>query len=126
MNTFLTTWFIAKLAVYGTEGENLRLIYPDLKGGKQCVKINKTYSVYNKIISGVPQGSIRGPTFFNLSISDLFFFIELASVDNFVDDNTLSVWGETVSRLIETLELESNTAIDWFTKQGIIINPDKF
>ena len=45
---------------------------------------------------------------------------------NFADDNTLSAWGETVSKLIETLESESNIAIDWFTKNEMIINPDKF
>ena len=35
---------------------------------------------------------------------------------NFADDNTLSAWGETVSKLIDTLESESNIAIDLFTK----------
>ena len=45
---------------------------------------------------------------------------------NFADDNTLSAWGETVSKLIETLKSESNIAIDWFTKNEMIINPDKF
>ena len=45
---------------------------------------------------------------------------------NFADDNTLSAWGETVSKLIDTLESESNIAIGWFTKNEMIINPDKF
>ena len=45
---------------------------------------------------------------------------------NFSDDNTLSAWGETVSKLIDTLEFESNIAFDWFTKNEIIVNPDKF
>ena len=45
---------------------------------------------------------------------------------NFADDNTLSAWGETLSKLIGTLESESNIAIDWFTKNEMIINPDKF
>ena len=45
---------------------------------------------------------------------------------NFADDNTLSAWGESVSKLIYTLESESNIAIDWFTKHEMIINPDKF
>ena len=45
---------------------------------------------------------------------------------NFADDNTLSAWGETVSKLIDTLESECNIAIDWFTKNEMIINPDKF
>ena len=117
---------ISKLAAYGFKRETLKLIYCYLKGRKQCVKINNTYSDYNEIISGVPQGSILGPVFFNLSINDLFFFIEKASMHNFADDNTLSAWGETVSKLIDTLESESNIAIDWFTKNEVIINSDKF
>ena len=97
---------IAKLVAYGFKRETLRLIYSYLKGRKQCVKINNTYSDYNEIISGAPQGSILGPVFFNLSINDLFFFIEEASMHNFADDNTLSAWGETISKLIDTLESE--------------------
>ena len=34
----------------------------------------------------------------------------------FTDDNTLSVRGQTFSKLIDTLESESNIVIDWFTK----------
>ena len=105
---------IAKLAAYGIERKTLRLIYSYLKGRKQCVNISNTYSDYNEIIYGVPQWSILGPILFNLSINDLFFFIEEASMHNFADDNTLS------------LESESNIAIDWFRKNEMIINPDKF
>ena len=101
---------IAKLAAYGFKRETLRLIYSYLKDRKQCVKINNTYNDYNEIISGLPQGSILGPVFFNFSINDLFFFIEKASMHNFADGNTLSAWGETVSKLIGTLESESNIA----------------
>ena len=73
---------IAKLAAYGIERKTLTLIYSYLMGRKQYVKINNTYSDYNEIISSVPQGSILGPILFNLSINDLFFFIEVASMHN--------------------------------------------
>ena len=119
---------IAKLAAYGINRETLRLIYSYsyLKGRKQSVKINNTYSDYNEIISGALQVSILYPILCNLSINDLLFFIEIASMHNFADDNTLSSWGETLPKLIGTLESESNIAIDWFTKNEMIINPDKF
>ena len=117
---------IAKLAANGIERETLSLIYSYLKSRKQCVKINNTYNNYNKIISGVPRGSILEPILFNLSINDLFFFHQDSSMHNFSDDNTLPAWGETLSKLIGTLESESNIAIDWFKKNKMIINPDKF
>ena len=44
---------------------------------------------------------------------------------NFTDDNSLSVRGETVFKLIDTSESERNIVIDWFTKNEMIINPDK-
>ena len=110
------------MAAYGIKKETLRLVYSYLKGRKQ---INNTYSHNHEIISGVLQGSILGPILFNLSINDLFFFIEIASMHNLADDKTLFAWGETVSKLIDTLESGSNIAIDWFTKNEMIINPDK-
>ena len=88
--------------------------------------MSNTQSDYNEIISDASQGSILGRIWFNLSINDLFFFIEIATIHNFADDNNLSVWGETVSKLIDKLESESNIAIDCFTKNEIVINTDKF
>ena len=116
---------IARLAANGIERQTLRLIYSYLEDGKQCVKINSTYSDYNEIISGVQQGSILEPILFNLSISYLFLFIEIDSMHNFADDNTLSAWGETVFKSIDTLEWESNTTINWFTKKEMVLNSDK-
>ena len=77
---------IATLAAYGLSDEALMCILSYLSNRKQCVRINDTYSEFENIITGVPQGSILGPLSFNLSINDLFFFILIASVHNFVDD----------------------------------------
>ena len=97
-----------------------------LSNRKQCVRINDTYSEFENIITGVPQGSMLGPLLFNLSINDLFFFILIASVHNFADDNTLSAFAENVSKLINILQSESEVITDWFKKNQMIVNPDKF
>ena len=72
---------------------------------------------------GVPQGSILG---LNLSINDLLFFVVLASLYNFADDNTLSAFATPVSRLIKISESESEVVIDWSKKNKMAVNPDKF
>ena len=55
---------IAKLAADGFSDTALRYVYSYLSNRKQCVRISSTYSNYQKIISGVRQGSILGPIFF--------------------------------------------------------------
>ena len=61
----------AKLAPYGIERENIRIIYSHLKSRKQCVTINTIYSDYNETISGV---SIRGPILFKFSKFFIFLY----------------------------------------------------
>ena len=70
--------FIAELAAYGFSDAALRSAYLYLSNRKQCVPINNTYSNYQKILSGVPQGSILGPIFFNLSIIDYSFLYPMS------------------------------------------------
>ena len=117
---------IATLAAYGLSDEALMCILSYLSNRKQCVRINDTYSEFENIITGVPQGSILGPLLFSRSMSDLFFFILIASVHNFADDNTLSAFAENVSKLINILLIESEIITDWFKKNQTIVNPDKF
>ena len=49
---------IAKLATYGLSEEALVYVLSYLSNRKQCVKINNTYSEFENIITGIPQGSI--------------------------------------------------------------------
>ena len=68
-------------------------------------------SDFQKIISGVHQGSIAGPILFNFSINDLFFFVSSASLHNFADDNSLSATAKTVTELKNNLQSESRVKL---------------
>ena len=56
---------------------------------KPSTKIGDSFSKYQRIITGVPQGSILGPLFFNVFINDLFLSIDKSTLCFYADDNTL-------------------------------------
>ena len=86
----------------------LALIFTYLKNRKQRIRINKTSSSFEKIgVSGVAQSSIVGPILFNLSINDLLYIIENASVLNFADDSTLSPISKTMEVVLHIPQSES-------------------
>ena len=80
---------VAKLHAYGLTKEEVTFIYSYLKRRKQGVKINNTESVFQILLSGVPQGSILGPILFNIFTNDLFLFLKDVDLANFPDDNTI-------------------------------------
>ena len=105
---------IAKLHAYGLDEDALLvLVYSYLKRRKQCVRINNTYSSFQEVISGVPQGSVLGPILFNFYINDLFLFIKLATLHNYADDNTLAYFSKSMPDLVNTLEKETGVALSW-------------
>ena len=64
---------LAKLNAYGFDYMSIKLLYSYLTERFQRVRVNSNYSLWSKILFGVPQGSILGPLLFNIYLSDLFF-----------------------------------------------------
>ena len=112
--------------VYGFSIDAVTLLYSYLKRRKQNVGINNIHSVFQILLSGVPQGSIHGLLFFSIIINDLYLWISKTDLLNFGNDNTISAAENTIEKLIFPLEQDSQAAIDWFKISEMIVNPDKF
>ena len=117
---------IAKLAAYGCDPKSLEYILSYLINREQSTRLNGIYSAFQKILSGVPQGSILGPIIFNIFINDLFLSFVNSKSHNYADDNTLSSFSNSIFHLIKTLECETNIATSWLRSNKMIANTDKF
>ena len=116
---------LAKLEAYGIGEKALSYIYLYLRNRNQGVHINDTKKNSQKIISGIPQGSITEPIKFKFLINNLLFFVSSASMFNFVDDNSLSSTAKTVTELKSILRSELEVFINWFKNNNMIVNPEK-
>ena len=67
---------LAKLRAYRMSESALKALRAYFLNRKQRVKISDTYSDWDTIIKGIPQGSILGPILFNCFINDLFYFYQ--------------------------------------------------
>ena len=117
---------IAKLAAYGFDKSALKLISSCLSNRWQRTKINKSYSSWSKLLTGVPQGSILGPLLFNIYLNDLFYLVNDCDVCNFADDTTPYACDTNLTNLISRLEYAMEQAIDWFEINYMKLNVDKF
>ena len=69
------------------------MIHNYLSNRKQRVKVGSEFSDWQEIKSGVPQGSVLGPLFFNIFINDLLLEVKELEICNFADDTTIYVNG---------------------------------
>jgi len=88
------------------------------------VKIDTDLSLQHKIKSGVPQGSVLGPTLFNIYCHDIPNPSN-SQLAMFVDDTTILTQDSVLNLSIEKLQSSLNEIISWFKKWEQKLNPIK-
>ena len=116
---------IAKLHAYGFDLPSLKLINSYLSDRKQRVKIGSSYSSWNKVDCGIPQGSILGPLFFNIYICDMFLFLENNNIAAYADDNTPYAFGSNCESVTNSVVKPVNGMKTWFKFNYMKLNSDK-
>ena len=98
----------------GVEKSALTFIYNYLKERKQRTKVSGSYSSWQEVKFGVPQGSVFGPLLFNIFINDMFYFIKDTNIASYADDSTLYTVEGNIDDLLYTVETETSFILNWF------------
>ena len=114
---------LAKLHVYGKK--SLLLIKNYLSNRWHRTRINMSFSSWEELLSGVPQGSVLEPLRFNIYFNYLFFVLKETDASNYADDTNLHACDMDIINLIRRLGHDALIAIEWFESNYMKMNKEK-
>ena len=102
-----------KLKLYKLSETSLSWFSSYLSERKQAVYNGQDHSEFIQIKSGVPQGSILGPTLFLLFLNDLPLFTKFCFCDFYADDATFHTHSDNLETIEHSLQTDGNIAKTW-------------
>ncbi|PKU34263.1 rna-directed dna polymerase from mobile element jockey-like [Limosa lapponica baueri] len=122
-NTVSHSLLLEKPMCYGLDKWSVHWVGNWLTGRTQRVVINSSFSNWQPVTSGVPQGLILGPMLFNIFISDLDDGIK-CTLMKFANDTKLKGEVDT-SEGRATLQEDPDRLEEWANKNLMKFNKDK-
>ena len=96
-----------------------------LSNRKQRIKVENVFSKWENNETGVPQGSIFGPLFFNIFVCDLFLILGDTYFASYADDNTPYTINHNTDSVTKSLKKLSILLLSWFKESKLQLNLDK-
>ena len=92
---------------------------------KQKVSISNKLSTEERVLNGVPQGSILGPLMFLLFINDLPLYTDNVKTDLYADDTTLHENDKSILNIKKKLQIALKNLQEWCKNNGMVLNTTK-
>ena len=111
---------LTKLYNIGIKGNLMNWIKDFLKGKEQRVEVNNEFSDWASVVSGIPQGSVLGPSLFTIFINDIPNDIT-SNVKIFADDTKFY----NSAHLNHLIQEDLNHLLQWSNKWLLPFNIEK-
>ena len=115
---------ISKMSQAGFSQSMLQWFSSFLERRQQQVLVNGSYSSWETVRSGIPQGTVLGPTLFLIFVNDLPMCLS-TDCALFADDTTTYAIGRDTQLICTNLSSAMSAASNWAQSWGMLFNAEK-
>ena len=116
---------LKKLQYYGIRNSCLGWFSSYLNNRSQCTLVNSSYSHFENVITGVPQGSTLGPILFLIYINDIVESSSILKYILFADDTNISHSDANLDSLTRIINIELKSVTNWLLANKLSLNVEK-
>jgi len=119
---------LRKLHNIGIQGKLYDWIADFLTERSQTVQVDGKSSIFELVISGVPQGTVLGPLLFILHVDDMSKVVMIVLIGCFADDTRLSIALRAGLIEVDMLALQTDlqNVVQWAIDNNMELNESKF